>query len=112
MKYNLEFKLSLVRQVLKTQDSLRSIAKQNKLPHSILQLWVNFYNTYGIQGLQLPSKKYDDSFKLHVIKTLQQEKLSLSEACIRFEIPSKSTLWKWLKKYEDQGIEALFKEPM
>jgi transposase len=110
IKYSLDFKLSLVKQVLKGLDSLRSIAKENGLRHSNLQLWVNFYKTYGIIGLQLPSGRYDGAFKLKAIQALKQEHLSLSETCLRFKIPGVGMLANWLKKYEAIGAEALFRE--
>lgn len=107
IKYSLEFKLSLVKQVLKERASLRSIARENGLGHCNLQLWVNFYKAYGITGLELPPGHYDVAFKLKAIQIFKQENLSLMDTCVKFKIPSHSMLISWLRKYESQGIEAL-----
>lgn len=108
-KHSLEFKLSLVKQVAKDQDSVRSLAKANNLAHSLLQRWFSFYEAHGVMGLQLPRVPYDASFKLRAIRVFKQEKLSLLETCVRFKIPAPGILSNWLKQYESQGIEALSK---
>ncbi|QPH40002.1 helix-turn-helix domain-containing protein [Pedobacter endophyticus] len=109
IKYSLELKLLLVKQAIKGEGSVRAIAKENQLDHTILDRWVSFYKVYGIEGLRLPARQYDGEFKLKAIQTLRAGGLSLYQACIRFKIPSVSMLSNWQKKYESHGAESLFK---
>ncbi|QNN40959.1 helix-turn-helix domain-containing protein [Pedobacter roseus] len=109
IKYGLELKLLLVKQAINGEGSVRAIAKENQINHTILDKWVSFYKAYGIEGLQLQPRQYDGDFKLTVIETLRTEGLSLYQACIRFKLPSVSMLSNWQKKYESEGVGALFK---
>lgn len=109
IKYSLELKLLLVKQAIRGEGSVRAIAKENQLNHTLLDKWVSFYKAYGIEGLQLQPRKYDGDFKLKVLQTLRVEGLSLYQACIRFKIPCVSVLSNWQKKYESGGAGTLFK---
>ncbi len=109
IKYGLKLKLLLVKQAIKGEGSVRAIAKDNHLNHTLLDKWVSFYKAYGIEGLQLQPRKYDGDFKLKVLQTLRAEGLSLYQACIKFKIPCISVLSNWQKKYENGGAGTLFK---
>ncbi len=83
VKYNYEFKLRCVQEVLKNNRSIRSVAKENNFTESNLRKWVNLYKHYGKQGL-LPkmNQYYSIDFKLKVLKKNQEKSLSLIEACL------------------------------
>jgi transposase len=111
-KYDYDFRLRCVKAVLKGQDSVTSIAKENGIKRSNLQLWLTFYECYGEPGLNAKGNRhYDLSFKLSVLKAIEQEQLSLREACARFNIASDSVIRNWRKAYESEGQSGLIAKP-
>jgi transposase len=107
-KHDFGFRLQCVEAVLKGQGSVRSIAKENGIRHASLQLWLTFYEAYGEPGLMARANRhYDVSFKLAVLKAIEQEQLSLREACARFNIASASVVITWRKAYESKGKAGL-----
>ena len=111
-KYDYEFRLRCVDSVLKGEGSVKSIAKENGIDHSSLRLWLKFYDAYGAHGLESrPNRHYDLSFKLAVLKTIEQEHLSLRDACARFNIAHDSVIIKWRKTYESEGQSGLIAKP-
>ena len=113
VKYGYTFKLECVQAVLNEHQSCCSVSKQKGFSKSQLQKWVRLYNKYGGKGL-LPSKNriYSIDFKMRVLKSLSQEHLSLSKACLLFNIPSESTIIKWKKDFANFGIEGLKPKPI
>ena len=55
----------------------------------------------------VPNKRYTPEFKKLVIETMQEEKLSYSETCRRFEINSRDRIKSWERIYLEEGPEAL-----
>ncbi|MFA6152118.1 MAG: helix-turn-helix domain-containing protein [Chitinophagaceae bacterium] len=111
-KYNFEFRLRCVEAVLKGENSLKVISKENGIEHSNLRLWVMFYEAYGEAGLKSRANRhYDVSFKLTVLKIIEEEHLSLREACVRFNIATDSVIIKWRKAYESEGHSGLIAKP-
>jgi len=113
VKYDYDFKLRCVEEVLKKHRSIESVAAENSFDESNLRRWISFYIKYGREGL-LPRRKnqsYSTDFKLKVIKTIKKESLSLAEACLAFNIPTKSTIISWQRKYEEEGLTGLKLKP-
>jgi len=112
VKYNYEFKLRCVEEVLKKNRSVVLIANENGLQKSNLKKWISFYHHYGKEGL-LPKKnqKYTTVFKKKVLQTIKKKSLSLREACIEFNIPSESVIVQWQKSYETFGSIGLQDKP-
>ena len=76
-KYDYEFRLRCVEALLEEKDSVKKIAKENGIGHSNLRLWFMFYKAYGKAGLKSGANRhYDVSFKLTVLKTIEEEHLS------------------------------------
>ena len=55
----------------------------------------------------VPNKRYTPEFKKLVIETMQEEKLSYSEACRRFEVNSRDRIKSWEQIYLTEGPEGL-----
>ena len=92
-KYDYEFRLQCVEAVLKGNCSVKAVAKAKGIEHSNLRLWVGFYQAYGKKGLEPRAKRYYEvSFKLKVLKAIDNKPLPLREACVRFNIPSESVI--------------------
>ena len=112
VKYDYTFKLECVELVLKKHYSNVYVSKLKGPNESDIRRWVKFYKTYGKIGL-LPSKNqsYSIDFKLKVLKKVKAKSLSISEACLEFNIPTKSTIFKWQKDFTTFGIEGLKPKP-
>ena len=113
VKYDYLFKLRCVEEVLKKHCSIESVSADNSFDESNLRRWISFYIKYGREGLlpRLRNQNYSTNFKLKVIKAIEKESLSLSEACLRFNIPTKSTIIVWQRKYGDEGLAGLKHKP-
>jgi transposase len=108
IKYDYKFRLRCVESVLRKQQSKTELCKVKGIRKSNLTLWIAFYNAYGKNGLKArQARSYDTKFKLKVIKTINQENLSLDEACVKFNIPSYSTIINWQKAFEIDGCLGL-----
>ena len=55
----------------------------------------------------VPNKRYTPEFKKLVIETMQEEKLSYSETCRRFEVSSRDRIKSWERIYLEEGSEGL-----
>ena len=53
--------------------------------------------------------KYSNEFKLQIIKYYLEENYSYLECCKKFNIPSKTQIKEWVKKYKQHGPEGLIK---
>ncbi len=107
IKYDINFKLKVVHQILKNKESTVSVSDKLGISKSLIERWVHFYQIHGNAGLMPIKNQYTPEFKLGVIRALKAKSLSLSEACRLFRIPSDSTLKKWLIVYETSGVEGL-----
>ncbi len=54
----------------------------------------------------VPNKRYTPEFKKLVIETMQEEKLSYSETCRRFEVSSRDRIKSWERIYLEEGPEG------
>jgi transposase len=108
VKYDSTFKLECVELVLKSHYSCEWVSKQKGPNKSNVRKWVEFYKQYGKAGL-LPrkNKNYSTAFKLKVVKSIDDDYLSLREACLKFNITSESVIIKWQKDFITFGIEGL-----
>jgi transposase len=109
VKYNCEFKLRCVEEVLKRHNSVKGTARANKIAESNLTCWINRYNEFGIEGLlsRQKNKVYTADFKLKVIQTIENKSISLNEACLIFKIPAQSTIISWQRKYAKDDLAGL-----
>ena len=55
----------------------------------------------------VPNKRYTPEFKKLVVETMQEEKLSYSETCRRFEVNSRDQIKSWERIYLEEGQEGL-----
>ena len=54
----------------------------------------------------VPNKRYTPEFKKLVIETMQEEKLSYSEICRRFDVNSRDRIKSWERIYLEEGPEG------
>lgn len=110
IKYDVNFKLQVVHQIIKGRESVGSLSIKFNIEDSLIKRWVHFYRLHGIDGLLPSNRHYPAELKLRVIQELKAKSLSLNEACRQFRIASDSTLKKWLIHYDSHGAEGLLVE--
>ena len=112
VKYDYAFKLECVELVLKKHYSNVYVSKLKGPSESNIRKWISFYNSYGKKGL-LPRKNqsYSVEFKLKVLNSIDTKFLSLSEVCLKFNIPDSAIILKWKKDFANFGIEGLQTKP-
>jgi transposase len=108
VRYNYEFKLRCVQEVLKKGRSTESVAQELCFSETNLRRWVSFYSKYGDEGL-LPRKtrEYTSDFKLKVLDAIEKKSLSLREACLHFNISNESIIINWQRIFQECGISGL-----
>jgi transposase len=105
--YDFAFKMKLVEESMLGKKSIKSISNFYKLSDSMLRKWIDQYNHYGIEGLKPKHKKqYSNAFKLLAVTDFYDNKLTLRECCLKFNISGFSTLTGWLIKYDRQGSQG------
>jgi transposase len=107
IKYDVDFKIKVVQQILKGKESADSISFKYTISDSIVKRWVDFYRLHGIDGLMPSNRHYSPEFKLEVVQAVKSKSLSLNKACCQFRISSVSTLKKWLILFDSCGAESL-----
>ena len=107
IKYDVDFKLQVVHQIIKGKESVDSLSIKFNITDSLIKKWVHFYRLHGTDGLLPSNRHYSPEFKLQVVHAVKTNSLSLTEASRQFRISSDSTLKKWLILYDSLGAEAL-----
>jgi transposase len=112
VKYNYDFKLRCVKQVLNHHQTVDAVSKLYGCHHTTLHDWIRFYDKYGKKGL-LPRKNkvYSLPFKLKVVEAIDKDLLSFSQACLEFNIPTKSVIMNWYRNYKKEGVIGLNNKP-
>lgn len=112
VKYTYEFKLRCVKQVLNNHQTVEDVSKLHGCHHTTLHDWIRFYEKYGNKAL-LPreTKAYSIPFKIKVLEAIDKDSLSFSQACLEFNIPTKSVIMKWQRNYKKEGIIGLNHKP-
>jgi transposase len=112
VKYKYDFKVRCVKQVLNHHQTVDAVSKLNGCHHTTLHDWIRFYEKFGKKSL-LPRKNntYSLRFKLKVVKAIDKDSSSFSQACLEFNIPTKSVIMKWQRNYKKEGIIGLNIKP-
>lgn len=112
VKYNYEFKLLCVEEVLNNHRSTESVSIEKDISQTNLRRWVGFFRKYGREGLvSRKNQNYSSDFKLKVMLTIDKKSLSLSEACLFFNIPNEAVIINWQRKFEEYGVSGLEHKP-
>ena len=108
VKYDYAFKLECVKLVLEKHHSYGVVSKLKGAKESNIRRWVGFYKQYGKIGL-IPriNRNYTVDFKLKVLKSIDEDYLSLNDTCLKFNIPSSSVFLKWKRDFTNFGMEGL-----
>lgn len=91
----------------------KSLSEEYGITYSLFEDWLSVYEHQGAPGL-LPRKGkrvFSPSFKLSVLRAIREEKLSLREAVLRFELSSDAGILEWQKRFDKFGLPGLAPRP-
>jgi transposase-like protein len=114
-KYSKEFKLEIVKRYLKG-ESASLLANEYSIGEkrgvNIIGEWVRKYNTLGDKAFEetFANKSYSKNLKEQIIKEYLEGKDSYEGLANKYNIPSKTIVINWVKKYND-GIETKDYDP-
>lgn len=111
-KYDEQFKLSVVQSYEQGTDGLISVAHRYGLDHAMVRRWVQAYQHHGLEGLRKKFSHYDAEFKLSILRRMQQESLSATQAIALFNIRGGAgVITDWQRRYHEQGLAGLQPKP-
>ncbi|MBU8919068.1 IS3 family transposase [Bacillus sp. FJAT-29953] len=106
-KFNTEEKIEAVIRYQQGLEGVKSIAKSIGVHHTVLLNWIKQYEHHGVDAFIKPYTSYTTEFKLDVLNYIKETGTSIREAAAIFNIATHSTVQKWQKSFELQGIDAL-----
>ena len=112
VKYSSEIRNKVVQEYLAGEGSTYTLGKKYGIAsHKTILNWVHRYQKYGVEALQIRSSKCDQdgSFKVKVLEWRHKNRASLTETALHFDISNTGTIAGWQKKFDEGGVEALYK---
>jgi transposase len=106
-KHGTEFKLQIIDDNLKGY-SINSLSRKWDISTSVIRKWIDHHRSDGEKGLSgKQHTNYTKEFKLTVVRAYKDKGLSLRDCCLRFNIRDQSSIFSWIAKYEQQGLDGL-----
>ena len=109
-KYSYEEKLEAVLRVLEEGMSVRTSANILGTAYEHVRRWVMRYEQFGPEGLIVKHGSYSGAFKVSVIEYMHENHISLSQAAVKFGVPSDATVGKWERIYYEEGPQGLYQD--
>ena len=111
-KYSSEFKLKVIKYYLEENHSYSECMKKFDIPtKSILNSWINKYETHGVEGIMKRLKSsYDGNFKQDVVEYMHNNHLSATETANYFRLAGADVVLKWERIYYEEGPQGLYIE--
>jgi transposase len=106
-KYDVQFKLGVVRQYLDGDIGYKALARKHGLSHSMVHRWITWFQAHGTLA---PSKKagpYSADFKLSVLRHMWDNSLSFGQTAILFNLRSSHSISNWERIYRADGPSGL-----
>jgi len=99
--YSAEDKYKIVKMYEEGIYSLKEIKSKYKVAITTIMKWKYDFEKYGVEGLRKSStwKRYSKELKLSAIRDYLSGRYSLREVARKYEIPSDTTLRRWIKTY-------------
>ncbi len=106
-KYQVEFKLKVVKSFLAGDGGAKLLARQWSVPEEKIRTWVSHYRLHGIDGLRPKRSRYSAQFKLQVLSHQNREQLSSRQVAAVYDIRNPNQVVAWRRKLDEGGVEAL-----
>lgn len=107
IRYDEEYKLLVVQQCLHEGTSLREVARQHGLDHSLVRRWRDRYRQHGTLGRRGTYRHSSAAFKRAVLERLWRDGLSHRQAAALFDIREDGAIGRWERQYHSGGLSAL-----
>lgn len=107
-KYTLETKLAVVNHYLSGHDGTQRTAQLFGVERTSVRRWIAAWKYHAIDGLSRQKEAYDAEFRLVVVQTTLNERLSMREAAARFNLSHENVVLKWVNTYKESGLHGLF----
>jgi len=111
-KYDLAFKLAVVKAYLAGEGGYRFLANKFGMPSkSPIEKWVKVYNFFGESGLERRRsyKNYSVQFKLDALHYKLNTGESYYNVAFKFGIHEPSIMANWMSVWQKEGIDGLSK---
>ena len=109
-KYNPDFKLTVVQQVLNHGRTYSEVARENGISTSTVRGWVEVYQAHGMEGLDRKRAKYSGEFKQAVVEDMRDNHLSLVETAAKYNLGNHHVVAVWERIYFEEGVQGLYIE--
>ncbi|AFL98511.1 transposase [Desulfitobacterium dehalogenans ATCC 51507] len=106
-KFTVEEKLKAVKRYLYGKESQREISASIGVHNSNLQTWIKQYQFHGEKAFEKNYTSYTLEYKLDVLNYMNKQGTSIKQTAAIFNIPAPSTILKWKRQLETQGLDAL-----
>ncbi len=110
IKYYYELRKEILHQYFEEQRSLSSLSNEYVLDEGPIRKCRDMYLCNGYKGIKLIKNKYSGKFKADVLDYYYSHNMLLVETAAHFNIPSTSTITKWISIYEKDGVSGLYEE--
>ena len=112
VKFSSEIRIQVVQEYLTGKGTTYSLSKKYGIAaHTTVLNWVHRYEKFGIEAFKIIRRKEerDGRFKAKVLEWRHKNRASLKETALHFNISNTGTISNWQKKFDEGGIEALYK---
>jgi transposase len=112
VKFSNEIRKKVVQEYLTGVSSITLCKKYGIASHQTIMDWVHRHEKFGVEAFEVRSPKfdYDGTFKVKVLKWRLENRASLTETALHFDITNAGTISTWEKKFHEEGLEALYKQ--
>lgn len=106
--YTKRFKLKLVKHLLSGPKGGRILAREFNVPYSMIYRWAARYQQHGEAGLMAATGRYDDAFRLKVLRRMWRDELSYTRTAVLFGIGNATSVRRWEQQYHarHEGAQA------
>jgi transposase len=106
-KYSIDFKTRVVQYHIEKGGGARSTAVHFGIDHATVRNWYKAYQLHGALAFSKRSQTYTVKEKLKILQRMDKENWSSRQASAFFNIPTRSTIQTWRKRYNEGGADAL-----
>lgn len=105
-KYTREFKCSVAKECLNGVSS-RSLARQYSISSSQISYWAQVFAIHAERSFSPTAIENTALIKLEALNLMWTNNWSINHTSAILNLSSPGTLYAWLKRYEEQGIQGL-----
>lgn len=98
--------------LIEDHQTISHVCVHYGVSESLLNRWLILYRQLGSRGLEpKQNHSFSPAFKLKVLRAIEKQGLSLSQACIEFSIGSDASILNWQRQWKEFGLAGLANKP-